>query len=259
MQVALIEDALSLSELLRQAVSILWKDWPRNMQLSMLDQVGWRVTLRGTCPYCAREAVFMAVGGSFHQRMIGRSGNDFREIVSAMQCQGCLRFILSLVSFNETTQRVESINHYPVGEPDDSVPDDIPTAIGKDFSEALRCRWVDGYNATVEMCRRALEASCLERGAPEKLRTLQEMIDWVAGQGMITKSLQDMAHKIRLGGDRGAHPSERVLEKEDADAVIEFTWEYFQHVYVMPAKLAKFNFDRPKSERAKGIEATSGE
>jgi hypothetical protein len=50
-------------------------------------------------------------------------------------------------------------------------------------------------------------------------------------------------------GDRGAHPSVRIIEVEDADAVIEFTREYFDHVYVMPAKMGKFNFDRPKPEK----------
>jgi hypothetical protein len=72
------------------------------------------------------------------------------------------------------------------------------------------------------------------------------MIDWVHGQGKITTPLRDMAHKIRLGGDRGAHPSVRTITADDADAVIEFTREYFDAVYVMPARMGKFDFARPK-------------
>ena len=72
------------------------------------------------------------------------------------------------------------------------------------------------------------------------------MIDWVHSQGKITTPLKDMAHKIRLGGDRGAHPSERIMDDKDADAVIEFAREYFDHVYVMPASMSKFEFTRPK-------------
>ncbi len=74
------------------------------------------------------------------------------------------------------------------------------------------------------------------------------MIDWVHGQGKITTPLKDMAHKIKLGGNRGAHPSDRTLTERDADAVIEFTREYFHHVYVMPAKMAAVNFDKPKKK-----------
>jgi hypothetical protein len=136
--------------------------------------------------------------------------------------------------------------HYPLGTPDDKVADEIPRDIASDFSEALRCQSVKAYNATLEMCRRALESSCLQLGADPKLGTLQKMIDWVYSQGKITSPLKDMAHKVRLGGDRGAHPSERIINPADADAVIEFTKEYFHHVYVMPAKLDKFDFSRPK-------------
>src|SRR5207245_1589530 len=117
-----------------------------------------------------------------------------------------------------------------------TVANEIPDAIKPDFQEALRCRWVNAYNATVEMCRRALEASCIEQGATPDI-VLSKMIDWVHAQGKITTPLKDMAHKIKLGGNRGAHPSDRTLTSEDADAVIEFTEEYFQHVYVMPARM----------------------
>jgi hypothetical protein len=72
------------------------------------------------------------------------------------------------------------------------------------------------------------------------------MIDWVHAQGKITTPLKDMAHKIKLGGNRAAHPSDRTLTEGDADAVIEFTGEYFYHVYVMPARMAKFDFDKKK-------------
>jgi hypothetical protein len=179
--------------------------------------------------------------------------------VSAMQCQGCLEFILSIIVHNLSTGRLESdVVYYPLGKPDDSVSEDVPEPMRSDFSESLRCRWVKAYNATVKMCHRALEASCIEQGAdPEKLGTLQKMIDWVAGQGKITEPLRAMAHKIRLGGDRGAHPSSRIIDDKDADAVIEFTREYFDAIYVMPAKMDKFNFDKPKPE--KNAEAKNGE
>jgi hypothetical protein len=72
------------------------------------------------------------------------------------------------------------------------------------------------------------------------------MIDRVHAQGKITTPLKDMAHKIKLGGNRGAHPSDKIISEADADAVIEFTREYFQHVYVMPARMSKFDFSRPK-------------
>ena len=226
------------------------------------DGTGATVRLRGICPHCRNKSAFTEAG-HFHYVEQIREGSYSGWWIhySVLQCQGCLDFILGVVRVRETelastlgkqTRRYtySYVKHYPLGTPDDSVSEDVPKEIADDFSEALRCRWVNGYNATVEMCRRALESSCIGLGAPSNLGTLEKMIDWVFEQGKITKPLRDMAHKIRLGGDRGAHPSTRVMGEEDADAVIEFTREYLDHAYVMPAKMAKFDFSRPKKAAA---------
>jgi hypothetical protein len=137
--------------------------------------------------------------------------------------------------------------HYPLGTPDDTVADEIPRHIASDFSEALRCRWVNAYNATAEMCRRALEASCIELGAPARAKLLINKIDWLEEQRKITPFLKDVAHKIRLGGNRGAHPSEDEppITDEQADAIIKFAREFFHHIYVVPSELDKYDFSKP--------------
>jgi hypothetical protein len=164
-----------------------------------------------------------------------------------MWCPGCHNYVLAVVKRNPDSNYFIYEAHYPVGTPDDSVADDIPSHIKPDFSEALRCRWVKAYNATVEMCRRALQSSCFHLGAPDT--KLEDQIKWLASQQKITAPLEQMAHKVRLGGNRGAHPpadpdSARPVTPEDADAVIEFTRQFFQHVYVMPAQMAKFDFSK---------------
>ena len=128
-------------------------------------------------------------------------------------------------------------------------PFNAPEEIKLDYQEAIRCRFVNAYNATIEMCGRSLESSCIQLGANPKL-VLNDMIKWVHSQGKITTPLSEMAHKVKLGRNRAAHPnpSDRTLTSEDADAVLEFTREYFQHVYVMPAKMATFDFDKGKNK-----------
>jgi hypothetical protein len=98
------------------------------------------------------------------------------------------------------------------------------------------------------MCRRAVHASCIQLEAPSD-KKLVHQIDWLADQGIITKPLKEMAHRVRLGGNLGARPPEDPDDETAitigplyADAVIEFTREFFQHVYVMPERLKKFTF-----------------
>lgn len=182
--------------------------------------------------------------------------------VAGMQCQACMNYILGL--FEPTAHTLVYSGHYPMGSPDDVVAAEIPTHIQADFKEALRCMFVTAYNATAEMCRRALEASCLEQGAPKR-RKLDDMIDWLEEQRKITPRLKDIAHKIRLGGNRGAHPPEdgpraageiqdetgpvEFIEKEHAQAIIMFTREFFHHIYVVPAELDKYDFSKPKATK----------
>ena len=224
----------------------LWKEWPNNMHLASYEGVSG-FTLSGECPHCQGKAAFPTVTETY----FGSDGSAENNIaVAACRCIGCNHYILGILKSEYAgINRIQwkYYAHYPLGVPDDAVAEEIPPEIKSDFQEALRCRWVDGYNATVEMCRRALESSCIQLGADEGL-VLAKMIDWVRTQGKITDSLRDMAHKIKLGGNRAAHPSEKRLTAEDADAVIAFTREYFQGVYVTPARLAKHDFDKKKKK-----------
>jgi len=136
---------------------------------------------------------------------------------------------------------------YPLGKPNDEVDPAVPLDISADFREALRCQWIRAFKGTVTMCRRAVQGSVLVEGATGG--RLIDQIDDLFKKGRITESLRDMAHEIRLTGNIGAHPDEDGLKdvsEQDADDMIEFTREYFHHVYVMPNKLET----RRKKEKA---------
>lgn len=201
---------------------------------------------KGECPHCHKYAAFETVTEPFPEDL----GSPKTRWVAALRCVACSDYILGIVqmvpvSAYSSEARYEI--HYPSGIPDDSVAKEVPEEIAREFSEAVRCRGVDAYDATVEMCRRALETSCLQLGA-DPSTAIESQIDWVANQGRITAFLQAMARKIRLAGDRGVHPG-TPLTAEEADAVIEFTREYFQNVYVTPAKMDKFDLARPAASK----------
>jgi hypothetical protein len=171
-----------------------------------------------------------------------------------MQCVGCGKYILVAVEIKKGACECRYVEHFPMGVPNQMVEEDIPPAIAEDFKEALRCRWVLAYNATAEMCRRAIAASCIDLKCPntKAYRGLDAKIDWLAEQKKITPYLQEVAHKIRLGGNRAAHPDEEdepaplFITDEHADAIIEFTKEFFHHVYTVRKKLDKYDFNRTR-------------
>jgi hypothetical protein len=170
---------------------------------------------------------------------------------AVLQCQGCKKYILGAVERDSLDKQCSYIEHFPLGRPNDTVAAEVPENIALDFREALRCRWVDAYNATVEMCRRAVQASCIDLSAPPEQKLVHQ-VDWLSKEGKITEPLRQMAHRVRLGGNLGAHPpedpgdpTEIVIDATYADAVIEFTRDFFQHVYVMPERLKHFTFKKP--------------
>lgn len=213
--------------------------------------------MRGTCPHAPHESAFLLVTNV--------RAEPNHQWIGAMQCQGCAKYILAIVQWIPHTSQAIYREHYPLGKPDDSVAPEIPEHIKPDFKEALRCLWVDAYNATAEMCRRAVEASCIDLGAPDK-GGLEDKIDWLEAQRKITPFLKDVAHKIRLGGNRAAHPgapssptsapagtavavpteSISTITLEHAKAIIQFSKEFFHHVYVVPKQLDKYDFSKPK-------------
>jgi hypothetical protein len=208
------------------------------MTVTTLDRNNARFSLTGDCPHCSSKAVFMPMTSSHV------NGNS---VAAVLECQGCRKLILGMVLVQPSGLMVYH-QHAPLGKPSEDVASEIPPAIAIDFREALRCRWIEAYNATGEMCRRALEGSCNEQGAPAG-KKLVDKIDWLSDNGKITVALKDVAHKIRLGGNYGAHAPEDPLgaipmTDEHADALIEFTRDYFQHVYVMPKRLEKYDFTK---------------
>lgn len=131
------------------------------------------------------------------------------------------------------------LRHYPLGAPNDSLSTDIPAEIAVAFKEAIRCRWINADQATVLMCRRALQVSCDMEKAEGK--DLHKQIDNLAAKQRITEPLRKMAHRIRLLGNEGAHGEysdiDNTITEKDADDAIKFMRHYLEHVYELPRRL----------------------
>ena len=138
-------------------------------------------SLTGECPHCHCLSVFHLVT-SVHQSSNPQMP-EISTLCAGMRCIGCEKYILGIVE-KQSTGSMELIykEHYPLGKPNDKVPTEIPKNIALDYTEAIRCRWIDAYNATAEMCRRALQASCIEQGSNPNLR-LVDQIDWLSSEG----------------------------------------------------------------------------
>lgn len=258
----LLEENRSLIGMMAASLSVLWKEWPK-MDVTTLKSYGDVVSfsLTGVCPHCSEKCVCVMVTPTYEEQITPGplNASAAKRFAAVTQCQGCRKFVLAVVTRaaapqpgNQPTGSFVYEAHHPMGKPDDSIGEGIPVEIGEDFKEALRCRWVNAYKATVAMCRRSLEGSCY--GLKADGDTLEEQIDDLAKKGIITASLKEWARRIRLTGNRGAHApdNEKQLQEtpteKHADAILEFTRQYFENVYTMPFKVKAF--DDPQSLKA---------
>jgi uncharacterized protein DUF4145 len=54
--------------------------------------------------------------------------------------------------------------------------------------------------------------------------------------------MKDVAHRIRLGGNLGAHPDRDGLAdvgRDDVEAMLRFLRDFFRYVYEIPASLGR--------------------
>lgn len=115
----------------------------------------------------------------------------------------------------------------------------IPKEVADDFYEAAKCEKVSADRATVAMCRRAMQSTCILKGASANADLIYQ-IDELEQKRIINPTLKDMAHTIRMIGNWGAHPQNdplRDVKSEDATEVLRFTEELLDEVFVRPERI----------------------
>src|ERR1035437_9895104 len=97
-----VQDVPTLARLIGDAARFLWKDWPVDMEITLLNFESGVFTLTGVCPHCApTKSVFMPVGTPCMESRGVWQGEDVHRVVAIMRCQGCLEYILGIALFND--------------------------------------------------------------------------------------------------------------------------------------------------------------
>jgi len=161
------------------------------------------------------------------------------------ECPVCKNVVL--VHYSKKDNRIQII---PPPRPTPTDPH-IPEPVRTDLDEAKAAFSVGAYNATVVMCRRALQAAAILKGAT-KGKKLIDQIDELYEKEVITKGLRDLAHTIRLIGNEGAHPdpeNPETVTREDAEEVLELTEQFLYVLFVTEAKVKDIRQKRGSSQK----------
>lgn len=183
------------------------------------------------CPHCGTKCSFVGFG--------------MRDSV-VLFCRGCGNGVYFRFDKHDFTGQEEQLAQVEAKDVSDYYPRKvwtpalaIPPEIGDDFNEANRCLGVEAKKATVTMCRRALQNTCVSKGA-NPAADLFKQIDELESKRVINPAMRDVAQAIRKIGNWGAHPQDDPLKDvtfDDASEIVKFTSEFLEEVFVRPARL----------------------
>jgi len=114
--------------------------------------------------------------------------------------------------------------------------DAVPTSVREIYAEASIIK--KAPNAFANQIRCALEALCIDRGAPK--HNLAQNLTYLAEKGEIPQGLAEMTDILRKLGNLGSHATGERVDPDYVDVIDEFFRVVVEYVYVAPYKLKKF-------------------
>lgn len=195
------------------------------------------------CKAC--EALVDAVEIERHQFYDPEEGPAERYIFA--KCPRCDRPILAVQCHYATSEEDgawdEPYRLYPP--PENALGLRFPPSIRNSFQEVLGCMKGKAYTAAAIMCRKTLEAVCAEHGCSGK--TLDADLKQMKDKGLIESRLFDWADALRIAGNEAAHEVGKVVTKQDATDILEFTRALLEYVFTFRDRFEEFKKRRMKS------------
>jgi len=200
------------------------------------------------CPHCLRDNTsFTVVAVKAHGPADGRGWVDCEVFAT---CNACQKGVSGTVMFRQpfikadlgNIQLLQNGEHVMLGEwlpkpPVPDVPDHLPDAVRKAFSEAENLRIAGFRGPAGNAYRRALEAGLKEVDASLK-GTLYSRIEQLATQALLTPHMRDFAHRIRTLGNEASHETP-VVDDDEIDNLAVFTKLFLMYQFMLPGMLPK--------------------
>lgn len=111
----------------------------------------------------------------------------------------------------------------------------VPAPVRHYLNQAHQTRHAP--DASVLMSASSIDAMLKEKGLREG--SLYHRIDEAVGQGLLTQTMADWAHRVRLdaNGQRHADPDVPRMTDDDAKRAFEFAKALTEYLYVLPSRM----------------------
>ena len=104
-----------------------------------------------------------------------------------------------------------------------------PEIVFNPYKEALKCYRAHAYDACVIMCRKGIEAICIDKG--EIKGNLATKLKNLNSKGILENTLYSWANELRLIGNDGAHSHDQIVNQQDAKEAVDFFDAFITYLY----------------------------
>jgi Domain of unknown function (DUF4145) len=121
-----------------------------------------------------------------------------------------------------------------------SVDENIPIKARDYLSQALES--LHAPDGAVMLSASAIDAMLKDQGYSNKKESLYNRIEMACSDGLLTESMRDWAHEIRLSANDPRHADEDFegSTKRDAEQTLAFAQALGEYLYVLPARVKKW-------------------
>jgi hypothetical protein len=185
------------------------------------------------CNHCTNNAPMLIITNhtcegedELAENLLVKEGHDYQML----ECLTCQRITLRSLYWHEAFPEAprDYMTIFPVTEP---LPKGLPQAIKKEFEAALRVRTINPGSYAV-LIRRMLEQVCKDRKAAGK--NLNQKLDDLVSKNEIPIKLADVAHKLRMFGNMGAHAADTDVDEADVPILDDLSRALLEYVYGAP-------------------------
>lgn len=218
-------------------------------------------TFSDTCPHCLKENVAMTFRG-YHQRSIndGTIPSEFLSFDTFFTCNNCdgpvvvnyhcsaKRRIAPDTAIGDLRHRHQEISIKSIWPLliKKSAPKYIPQNVERFLQQGFVNFKAQNYDAAGAMARKALEAALVAHSPNLADGSLYQRINKLKENGVLTESLADWAHNVRLLGNDAVHDLEPA-DPVDVNQALQLAEYLLIYLFTLPTeiRLAKESAEPP--------------
>ncbi len=214
--------------------------------------------LVANCPRCGAKAMTFDLLGQIPVSIEYNWQHWFEAFCICRKCNKSTTFVLAqkeisdkeeikkgLAKFDRAVNQLMRIEGYISLKDTASTkpPEYIPKNIDSVFREGATCMSIGCFNAAGTMFRLCIDLSTRAMLPEEEVKGLNSKVrrnlglrlPWLFDKGILPEALRELSACVKDDGNDGAH--EGTLTKEEAEDLLDFTYEFLERIYTEPRRL----------------------